>query len=355
MQSIPPHLPPPVSNIENHRKWQRIKILLVSVVFGMLAGATGASMMLGWIWPGFGGGNVWFSSKSVNVASRDILDTQTRLELADRMATVYRDLSTIASLNFLSPEKKIGEAMFVSSDGWMILYYPTYNGDYKNWRVLLNNGRSFVVQKVLKDNNSNLVYLKITPEQAGSQFKVVNFADDVKPSDDVYVHNNNNWNHDLVVNKIPRSAQLPHLDSAPNTVIELNKTFNGGDIVVDTQGKIVGIVSDSRYILPSQYVVNVLPGILGTQKVAYRTLGVSGWFSNEQPIIIKNEMTAGFAVAKVILKNSNLKTGDIILEVNGQIADNENLWYTINSNQSLKLKVLRKGKTIEFTQVVLEN
>ncbi len=355
MQSIPPHLPPPVCNVENHRQWQRIKILLVSVVFGMLAGATGASMMLGWVWPGFGGGDVWFLSKSVNTPPRDLLNAQTRIELTDRMGTVYRDLSTTAGLSFLSPDKKIGEAVFVSSDGWLILYYPTYSGDYKNWRVLLNNGRSFVVQKVLKDNNSNLVYLKINPEQAGSQFKVVNFSDDVNPADDVYVYNKNNWHHALVVNKIIQSPQLPHLDSSPNTAIELNENFDEGDIVVGTQGKIVGVVSGSRYVLPSHYVVNILPGILGSQKITYRTLGVSGWFSAEQPIIVKNEMTAGFAVAKVILENSSLKVGDIILEVNGQIADNENLWYTISSSQNLKLKILRKGKIIEFTQNVLEN
>lgn len=355
MSRVPPHLPPPVCNIEDHRKWQRIKILLVSVVFGLLAGASGASMLLGWVWPGFGGGDVWISSSSVTNTSRDLLDTRARAELEDRIASVYRDISGTAGLSYLSPDKKIGEAIFVSSDGWLTLYYPNYNGDYKNWRVLLNNGHSFTVQKVLKDTNSNLVYLKITSDQFGAQFKVVNFGDEAKQLEDVYVYSHNSWHHTWITNKIAQSFHLPHLDSAPSTVVELNESFEAGDLVVGTQGKIVGLVSGGRYVLPGQYIANILPGILGMQKVTYRTLGTYGWFSAEQPIIVKNELTAGYAVARVFLDTSNLKAGDVVLEVNGQIADSDNLWYNIISNQNLKLKVLRKGKIIEFTQDVLEN
>ncbi|MFA6547459.1 MAG: S1C family serine protease [Candidatus Magasanikbacteria bacterium] len=353
MSIIPPHLPPPVCNIQDHHRWQRIKILLVAVVFGLLAGVTGASMLLGWIWPGFGGGNTWIMSSSVNNVSRDLLDAPTVAMLNDRVGSVYRDLSGVSGLSFLSPDKKIGDAVFVSSDGWLVLYYPNYSGDYKNWRVLLNSGHSFTVQKVLKDSNSNLVYLKINPEQAGSQFKVVNFSEDVKQLEDVYVYNNNTWHHTLVANKTAQSFHVPHLDSAPSTVIELSESFNEGDLAVDLQGKVVGMVSGGKYVLPSQYISNVLPGVLGTQKVTYRTLGTYGWFSEQQPIIVKNELIAGYAVSRVFLDNSKLKAGDIILEVSGQVVGSDNLWYNINNNQNLKLKVLRKGKIVEFTQDVL--
>ena len=355
MSQVPPHLPPPSCSIEEHHKWQRIKVLLVAVVFGLLAGISGASMLVGWVWPGFGGGDSWILSSGVTNTSRDLLDVRTRVEIEDRVASVYRDISGTAGINYLSPDKKIGEAIFVSSDGWLTLYHPTYNGDFKNWRVLLNGGHSYVVQKVLKDTNSNLVYIKINADQSGAQFKVVNFGDESKLLEDVYVYSHNSWYHTWITNKVSQSFRSPHLDSAPSTAIELNESFDEGDLVIGAQGKIVGLVSSGHYVLPGQYIANVLPGILGAQKVTYRTLGVFGWFSQQQPIIVKNELTSGFAVARVFLDKSKLKAGDIILEVNGQIADSENLWYNIISNQNLKLKVLRKGKIIEFTQDVLEN
>ncbi|MFA6423808.1 MAG: S1C family serine protease [Candidatus Magasanikbacteria bacterium] len=355
MSIVPPHLPAPVCNLEDHRKWQRIKVLFVAVVFGLFAGATGASMWLGWVWPGFGGGDNWILSSGVSNTSRDLLDARARVELEDRVGAVYRDLSGATGLTYLSPDKKIGEAIFVSSDGWLALYYPTYSGDYKNWRVLLNSGRSYTVQKVLKDNNSNLVYLKIVSDQVGAQFKVVNFGAETKQLQDVYVFSHNTWHHTWVTNKIVKSFSLPHLDSAPSTEVELNESFSAGDLVVDIQGKILGVVSNGQYFLPSQYISNILPSVLSTQKIVYRTLGTYGWFSSEQPIIIKNELTAGYAVSRVFLNTSKLKAGDIIFEVNGQIAESENLWYNIISNQNLKLKVLRKGKIVEFTQDVLKN
>jgi len=355
MSFVPPHLPPPACNLEEHRKWQRIKLLLVAVIFGLFGGLAGASMLIGWVWPGFGGGDAWILSSNISNTSHDVLDPRTRAELEDRTASVYRELAGTVGINYLSPDKKIGEAIFVSSDGWLTLYYPNYSGDYKNWRVLLNSGHSYSVQKVLKDTNSNLVYLKINSEQSSAQFKVVNFGDESKPLEDVYVYSHNSWHHTWINNKVVQSLRSPHLDSAPSTVIELNESFDDGDVVIGSQGKIVGVINSGRFVLPGQYIANVLPGVLGSQKISYRTLGAYGWFSDEQPIIVKNEIIAGFAVTKVFLDTSKLKVGDIITEVNGQIANSENLWYNITSNQSLKLKVLRKGKIVEFTQSVLEN
>lgn len=351
---VAPHLPPQSCNIEHHRKWQRIKILLAAAVFGLVAGMAGASMILGWIWPGFGGGDTWIMSRSVSSVSHDLLDDRVRVELEDRIGVVYRDLSTASGLSYLSQDKKIGEAFFVSSDGWMALYYPAYDGAYKNWRVFLKNGSSFNVQKVLRDSNSNLVYLKIAPSDQGAQFKVMNFGDSVKPLEDLFILNSNSWRHSSVISKTNHAFHLPHLDSAPSTAIEVNDNFEAGDIVVSTQGKMIGVISDSRFVLPSQYISGILPSILSAQKITYRTLGVQGWFSEEQPIIINNERTYGFAVARIFLDSSNLKAGDVILEIDGVVADSDNLWYNIIGNQSVKLKVLRKGKIIEINQDIKE-
>ncbi len=344
-----PHLPVQSCNIEDHRKWQRIKILLAAAVFGLVAGMTGASIMLGWIWPGYGGGDTWIMSRSVSSVSRDLLSDQVRAELEDRIGIVYHDLSIASGLNYLSQDKKIGEAFFVSSDGWMALYYPGYDGTYKNWRVFLKNGTSYNVQKVLRDTNSNLVYLKIISTEQGAQFKVMSFGD-VKPQADLFVFNGSNWRHSLVVNKIDHSFHLPHIDSAPSTAIEINDNFEVGDIAINTQGKMIGVISEGRFVLPSQYISGILPGILSAQKITYRTLGTQGWFSDEQPIIINNERIFGYAVARIFLDSSKLKAGDVILEINGLVADSDNLWYNIIGNQSVKLKVLRKGKIIEINQ-----
>jgi len=351
MSNIPPHLPAPVCNVGDYRKWQRIKMILAATVFGLMAGVTGASIVLGWVWPGFAGGDTWILSRNVSDFTRESIEDRVRIELDDRIGSVYRELSATAGVNYLNKDKKIGEAFFISSDGWMALYYPAFDGSYKNWRVLLKNGSSFVVQKVVRDVNSNLVYLKISPINQSAQFKVVNFGDSVNINEDIFVYNNSSWHHTWVVNKISKAAIVPHLDSAPTLTYEIGNGFNAGNLAVNSQGKVVGVVTQDQYVLPSSYVVGILPSILSVQKVVYPSLGVYGWFSEEQPIIIKNESTVGFVVTRV-MSGSNLKLGDVVLEINGTVVNAGNLWYNIISNQTVKLKVLRKGVVIELEQII---
>ena len=53
---------------------------------------------------------------------------------------------------------------------------------------------------------------------------------------------------------------MPHLDSAPSMAVELSENFNTGDLAVDSQVRVIGLVTDGRYVLPS-YVAGILPAI----------------------------------------------------------------------------------------------
>lgn len=349
MISNPPHLPAPTCNLEHHRKWERLKLLLTAVFFGLLAGGTGASMILGWVWPGLGGGDSWILSHVSSNPAHDFLDDQVRVELEDRVGTLYRDFSGVSGVNYFSQDKKISDVFFVSSDGWLVFYDDKIESNIKTWQVLLKNGNVYNVQKVLHDANANLTYIKINSADGGAQFKVVSFADDAKPTSDVFVFDQGVWKRATVFNKIARAFHLPHLDNAPSQAFELSASFSAGDIVANGQGKIVGVISNNNFVMPAQYLTSVLPGVLSLQKVTYRTLGVYGWFSDEQPLLDKNGKIDGFVVTRVV-GDTKLKVGDVISTVNGNIVNGDILWYNIMSNQSVKLQVLRKDKTVEIVQ-----
>ena len=100
-----PHLPPKSSNVEAHRLWNRLKILLVIVVFSLLAGLSGASIMLGWIWPKFAEGDTWITSYTRPGLSRAQLEDRVREELSSRILGVYRGMGSINGANYLN--KKI--------------------------------------------------------------------------------------------------------------------------------------------------------------------------------------------------------------------------------------------------------
>lgn len=349
--SLPPHIPAPSCNLSAHKRWQNIKVLLVAVIFGLFAGFTGAAIMLGWIWPNLGGAQSWIGVSDSSLTTRDALTDNIRSESEDRLATVYREVSYSAGFNYLSNDKKIGEAIFISSDGWMALYYPNFDGNYKNWKVLLKNGAYMGVQKVLRDNHTNLVYLKVSATQASAQFKVANFNDQLKSNQDLFVHTAVNWRHTFFNDYSVKSFVWPHLDTAPSLVLKLNDSFEAGSWVVDSGGKFIGVVTGANNVLPNNYLTTILPAVLSGKKITYRTLGVSGWFSLEQPIVVGSERVNGFAVSK-ILSAKELRVGDVITTVNGQLVSPNNLWYNIINNQSVKLQVWRKGKLVELVETI---
>ena len=351
--SIPPHIPAPSCDISAHKNWQNIKVILTAVLFGLFAGFTGAAIMLGWVWPNLNIGVNLTSTSGSTFSTRDNLADSVRAESEDRLGVVYRDLTTINTngLSYLSNDKKIGEAVFISSDGWMALYMPNFDGNYKNWHVSLKNGSVYSVQKALRDSYSNIVFLKISSTQAGAQFKVANFNDELKKQEDLFVHSTVSWKHTFFVDYLNQAFVSPHLDSAPSVFVKTNDAFEKGDWVVDATGKFVGVVSDGALILPSRYISIVLPTVLSDQKINYRTLGVTGWFSTEQPIVVNNENLSGFVVAKVI-SATQLKVGDVIVQVNNQVVSMDSLWYNVTNSQSLKLQVWRKGKLIDLLETI---
>ncbi|OGH93379.1 MAG: hypothetical protein A2563_02095 [Candidatus Magasanikbacteria bacterium RIFOXYD1_FULL_40_23] len=344
---VPPHLPPKTSSIETHRHLQRLKLLLAIVVFSVIAGASGASMMIGWIWPRFADGDVWITSYTNSGMSRAQLETRIREEISTRVVSVHRGTTSVGGVNYFN--KKIGDGIMLSSDGWLAMYQPRYDGNYKNIYIAVDGGNIFQPEKAVWDKYSGVLYLKIQNEQ----FKVVGFADEGSDLDDIFVWQNDNWYHGTVLYPI-FNYKIPHLDTAPIKSYSLNGSFNAGQIAINNQGRVVGFVADNNLLLPGFYITRVLSQVLSQQALSYPSLGVEGWFGEEQTIFTVSETklkagekARGFLVSGVWSVGSVLRKGDLLLEVNGRIVAPDNLWYIINNNESVKVKILRSGKTLE--------
>jgi len=132
-KKLPPHLPPPVCNIADHKKWLRLKLILASAAFGLLAGLSGASILLGWIWPGYGGTDVWtVTEQNRSALSKVQLEEKIAKEIQERIFSVYARATAFNSDSYLKKSDKLGEGVAISSDGWLAMYLPDYNGVYKN-------------------------------------------------------------------------------------------------------------------------------------------------------------------------------------------------------------------------------
>ncbi|OGH69022.1 MAG: hypothetical protein A2754_00995 [Candidatus Magasanikbacteria bacterium RIFCSPHIGHO2_01_FULL_47_8] len=348
-------MPPPSSNIQNHRRWERLKIVLVASGFGLIAGLSGASIMLGWIWPN-SGGDVWSFTRTPSNLSRLQAIERGESGMADKIFTIYQKLTTVNGAGYFAPGDKVADAVVVTSEGWAVAYLPNFDGKYKDWRILGARGLVYRADRAVEDRRSGLVYLKLSPpatlQSSQEQFKVVAFSDGVDRLDDVLVFQNSVWYPSFSLGSVKLLGES-HLDTAPGMAYALGTNFKSGAIAVDNQGRFVGFVTKDAVVLPASAIIHVLPGIQTAKNLLYPSLGVEGWFSDERPILANEEQVAGFLVTRVVSAKSALRKGDIIVEVNGRAINSDTLWYNRDETK-VRLKVLRAGKPVEFENVIVK-
>ena len=358
MKKIPPHLPPQVCDIKTHHSWQRLKILLAAAVFGLVAGMSGASIILGWIWPGYGGGDVWVISQQNRTAlNRTQLEDRVRIEVSDRIVSVYSQLDGNTAVGYVRAENKIGDAVVLSSDGWLAMYHKGGVGNYKKWKALAAGGAVYDFEKALFDDKLDVLFLKISlqketdVQRSGGQFKVVSFAEKSDLLDEVYAFNDGGWQYSWISALVSGVFGVPHADGAPAWGYRLRYDFAPGAVVVSGQGKVVGLVANNGYVISSEHIMRPMSQVLEKQKIIYSTLGVEGWYDFEWPIIVNGERRSGFYVSRIMDIKSPLHIGDVITEIDGKVlggavGENSDLWYNLNGKSDAQLIVWRVGKSV---------
>ena len=228
---LPPHLPPPVCNVDHYHKWQRIKLIVAAAFFGVLAGLSGAAMMLGWIWPGVGGADNWLASQNL-IKEHNQLSDSLRHEIEEKIVTVYSQESAASAVGFLAEKNRVGQALIITADGWMLMQKPNQL-NYKTWRLLFSDGSVYGVSKIASDNRSGILLLKVGALPGGKtltnvQFKVISFADNVKVNDDNFVLSNNRWQWAYIQEAVAKNLSIPHLDTAPTYTFLISNNFVQG-------------------------------------------------------------------------------------------------------------------------------
>jgi hypothetical protein len=188
------------------------------------------------------------------------------------------------------------------------------------------------------------VYLKIA-----DQDRVVAFADPPVIGDDVFVQENGAWSQASIENVATALSTGSHLDAAPTSGYSLSRTFSVGAPAFSRQGKLIGFVVGGNTVLPATSFAPIVTSVLSGQGIRYRSLGIEGWFNEEQPIVVGGERKQGFLVNKISSKTSPFKRGDVVIAINNQIVTQSILWHTITVSDTYSVTVVRSGKKVSFT------
>jgi hypothetical protein len=283
---FPPHLPPPSSSLARHRQWERLKVIVASSVFGILAGLSGAAVLVGWIWPIFVGESGSFYNSNSILIPREQLQTRAQNKIKDQIVTIYRKATTIGKVSYFSETDKVGDGVMSVTSGWFLSYIPTFDGRTKDWLIVGENGSLYTVTSSLFDKRTGLVYVKIesrtkTPGVPDQQFRVVTFNNSLKQYDEVFVFQNGRWHSTMTSGQVA-SSENSHLDTASTYLYNLSDSFNNGSIAIDSSGNMIGFIVGKSAVMALVNENYFLNGIDEKKQITYPSLGVEGWYSDEK-------------------------------------------------------------------------
>ncbi|MFH1789510.1 MAG: hypothetical protein ABH832_00340 [bacterium] len=351
-RKIAPHLPSPSCNLKNHTLFLRMKNIFFVILICAMVSVPVSIIVVSWVLPSISDSSIWINqfnrSDPINIQLSDIekKDLKTKTTLIYDQQKIGRKNSSTTSNIFL------GRAINISYDGWTALYYPEYKADESNLLGVSHDNRTYMSERRIFDRHTGILYLKLNLK--GDNLRVANLGAEITPTDDYYALTQNSYDHINISGPyfIDFGEQI---DAAPRVRHSLSGSYTAktGSFIVDRSGKVVGLIEDSGHILPMKYINGFVQDLLSNNSLQYVTLGVSGWFSAQRPIIIDDKSVQGFHVTKLNSNKNALKSDDIILLINGTIVDEDNLWYNTRGKKTAELVVLRGGNRITILADVL--
>jgi serine protease Do len=260
-----------------------------------------------------------------------------------------------------------GSGFFVNADGYILTnYHIVKEQDY--FRVTLYDGREFDAALAGEDPLSDLALLRI--DAAGEKFPYLTFADSdkVKPGHwAIAIGAPFNLSYTVTVGVVSFNRRTVGMNPHENFIqadVSINPGNSGGPLL-DIDGKVIGV---NDFILSPQggniglsfaiagnLAQRIYEDLINYGKVERSWVGIG---MAELPAAVKKEykLTHG-VVLNQLYRNSpahqgGLRTGDIILEVDGQKVQQLNMVrlqiLSRRPNEKIKFLIRRDGRDMEF-------
>lgn len=350
MIKIPPHLPPKTCDIKAHRTFKSIWGLLFLLAFAGLVSLTMTLSTLVWFVPSF-------------IPDQSVLSTQK--DLGDRFADI--DLSVMNNTKkklwyvydrrqkvdgqFYPDNAKALPAIMFSSDGWAVLYDAGYFlGLERYWEGLDYQGTIYKVEKVFVDNIGGFIYVKFD----GGGFPFVTFADWNKLDENspVWEISRDSYKKHTLKNDSDNVNKRDYKIWQPQLLFKVSEFLASGDILINENGELSGIVNDDGRLLYSWMIEGQLASVLQNSAVDYRAVSWTGYMAHG--FVKVNDYTKrvnGFYVknSPTKISSSTVGVGDLVIKVQGAPVSLANLSRKILfAPEEFAVTVLRGGQEYEI-------
>ncbi len=322
--------------------------VLVSVLFGLLAGATAALVVAAWITPGNVNSDSNFVFKNNTQETIKIVDALTERRISERIISVYNK-KEVAYSAYNKDDAFIADTVLLSSDGWAAMQVPEgyIKGNEWSWFGVDRKGVSYKIKNTRYDNFSKVVYLQFE----GSEFSVASFADwsEVIITKDYIISSQYNLvTVNISKNKINNINKNYFVYQDLNLLQIISKTNTG--LIFSLDGSFVGFANNGVVTL-GYLTQQTLPQLLTQKAFTYTSIKAKG--KQVDSIIFEDQVIdqKGFLITELVYPfNRELKLGDVIIAINGQKYDPLLAYQQLlSSDDQVRIRVLRNQKEIDIT------
>lgn len=355
--------------------------IIISVVFGLLAGFFGALYLL--------------TRKEIKIPFlkkinfEEVLPKREITLFTEKKITVIpeeRILNVIAQVSpqivqvffskkidktkevvsgFILPEENLALAVVLTSDGWLVTTKDVVSQPNLNLEILTSEKKRFVVKKIIFDDLSGTVFLKIEardlPVIKFVENESLDFGKNLLLFDKFF-------NFDLIQISQPRFFSFKEKKFIQSTekfsdFIKINKELSENFLtapVFDLEGAFVGFVSQQKdKIYPAAHFRPIIPLVFKDEKIRRPFLGLEYIDLKDFSILPSylENIKSGALVYLIKEKSpaflAGFKKGDLILKINGlSLEAKKNLTDLVqeqNPSQEIEFLILRdkEEKTIK--------
>lgn len=285
------------------------------------------------------------------------------------VASIYKKIPKAEDyLNQIySQNNYLGSAIILTSDGWLLTNKSVIKGYAKEGMVASYNQDLYDIEKIIQDNETNAIFIKLKTERNLQNIKVAEFTDNeiINGSQVIVLNQDNNYITNVEDSNF-LNAQILSTDFYSD-LIKLKDALPSyylGSPVMTLDGKIIGMVdtreNNTRYAIKAKYFKDKYKDAIKNQELSANKWGINYIDLSKTTgieIIYNNEKLKKGALIYSLESNgmfygSKLQKGDVIIKVeDDEVKLGRNLKDILDEYlgiESIKIEYVRDGESREI-------
>ncbi len=289
---------------------------------------------------------------------------------ASAVATVYRKpQGTSFEDRLLGPERLLGRAVALTSDGWFVTFFSVTDGLRAAELLIWINGASYSIERGVIDHVNGTVFLKTRAQGLLSPSFIQPRG--IGNGADVWIESRPNGFTPTII--VDAGARARPNDAGSSEVairrFALNRVSGAGErgsAAWDPTGALVGLIEsrdgEETRLLPASSIASSFESLLATGDIRHAMLGVrtldlvalrvSGARNGlpDRGALVRDDKRGGK------MANAKIKIGDVIESVDRDILDGRadlgEILAEYKPNAEVTLRILRDGKTLDVPETL---